>query len=269
MLRCGHNWQPIVIRRVIESFQTSTRVVRIATDKGNGFLKGMGNPSGPMSLAAELVAGELAYWFGLPIPSFALMDVGELPIPIFGGAFLQSGPAFVSREVDGFGGIGGPGFTARIANPADVAKLIAFDTWIRNSDRCHPDPGNYPPNYDNLFFTPVGSKFQLMALDHSQAFVESGLEAGLIDGYLLEDEEIYGFFPEFAELISLEAVTAAVTKLRQIDQAFVAEIIASIPAQWGISDGARAAWVNVITTRAELVANYLPAKLLDNPGFEL
>jgi hypothetical protein len=268
-VHCGANWQPHVIKRVIETFQTSTRVARVATDTGNGFLKGLGNPAGTMALAAELVAGELAAWFGLKIPDFALISVGQLPIPMIDGGHLLAGPAFISREIDGFGGLGGPGFAQRIANPSDIARLVVFDTWVRNADRCHPAPENYPPNYDNLFFTPSGPKFRVVALDHSQAFVESGLEASLSDQYVINDDGVYGYFPEFADLIKFEAVTAAVAKLRQIDANFVAEVIASIPAQWAISQAARAAWANVITQRAANVANYLPRKLLNNPGLDL
>lgn len=269
MLYCGRNWQPKSVKRVIETFETSTRVAKVATDAGNGFLKGMGNPSGPMSIASELVAGELAAWFGLPIPSFAVIPLTEIDIPMAGGGTVVHGPAFISREIDGFGGTGGPNFMDKVSNPADVAKLVAFDTWVRNADRCHPDPANYPPNYDNLFFTPQGQKYELVALDHSQAFVESGLEAALSDPYLIDDDQIYGYFPEFADLIDFNSVTAAVTRLRQIDTALVQEIIGSIPAQWGISSDARATWCDVICKRAARVAEYLPRKMLSDPGLEV
>lgn len=74
MLCCGRKWQPTCIERVIESFPTSTMVCKVATDKGNCFLKGMGNPSGNDALISELVCGELAAWIGLRIPDFAIID---------------------------------------------------------------------------------------------------------------------------------------------------------------------------------------------------
>src|SRR4051812_31885764 len=121
MLFCGANWQPATIRRGIETFQTSTRGARGATDAGHGFLKALGNPAGNMSLAAELVAAELAYWFGLPIPSFAKVRLtGELQIPMLDGGELQQGPAFISKEVVGFSG---PGGLSRLTNPDDVSRL--------------------------------------------------------------------------------------------------------------------------------------------------
>ncbi|OKO80410.1 hypothetical protein AC630_15745 [Bradyrhizobium sp. AS23.2] len=220
-----------------------------------------------MSLAAELVAGELAHWFGLPIPPFAVINLsGEIEIPMIDGGPLLAGPAFISKEVDGFSGAAG---ISKISNPADVSRLIVFDTWVRNADRCAPEPFGYPPNYDNLFFTRSASKFQLTALDHSQAFVESGVEDSLSDPYLLTDDEVYGYFPEFADLVDSGAVMDAAGKLRQIVPATVHEIIASIPAAWAISDSARASWADVILARARAVADYLPPKLLVNPGLGL
>ncbi|MHB0784398.1 HipA family kinase [Bradyrhizobium sp. 5.13L] len=267
MLFCGAHWQPATIRRVIETFQTSTRIARVATDAGNGFLKGLGNPAGSMSLAAELVAAELANWFGLPIPSFARVPVtSDLQIPMIDGGQFQLGPAFISKEVDGFSG---PGGLSRLTNPDDVSRLVVFDTWIRNTDRCAPIETGYPPNYDNLFFTKSGSRFQLTALDHSHAFVENGLEGSLSDPYVLTDEGIYGYFPDFASLIKFSAVTTAVDRLHQVTPAMANEIVASIPLEWQISAGARASWANVITVRAQRVAEYLPAKLLNDPGLGL
>ncbi|WP_456745035.1 HipA family kinase [Bradyrhizobium sp. USDA 4354] len=239
----------------------------MATDAGNGFLKGLGNPAGHMSLAAELVAAELAHWLGLPIPSFAKVHLtGDLQIPMIDGGQFQQGPAFISKEVDGFSG---PGGLSRLTNPDDVSRLVVFDTWVRNGDRCAPAESGYPPNYDNLFFTRLGSRFQLTALDHSHAFVENGLEGSLSDPYVLADEGIYGYFPEFAGLIKFSAVSAAVDRLNQVTPAMANEIVASIPAEWQISDGAKASWANVIIVRAQKVAGYLPAKLLNDPGLAL
>lgn len=69
MLRCGLNWQPTFVDRVIEIFPTSTRVALVNTDAGLGYMKGMGNPSGNQSLAMELVGSELAANLGLPAAS--------------------------------------------------------------------------------------------------------------------------------------------------------------------------------------------------------
>jgi hypothetical protein len=138
------------VRRVIETHESSTRVAKVATDVGNGFLKGIGNPAGNDSLATELVAGELAAWFGVRTPPFAIIPVVDIEIPMIGVGHMQNGPAFISREIEGSTAAGGDVFLKRLVNPDDVSKLIVFDTWIRNPDRCPPE--GLPTNRDNLFF---------------------------------------------------------------------------------------------------------------------
>lgn len=59
-------WKPQTILRYVESIPTSTRVVRVETDQGEGFLKALGNPEGPHVLACELVGTLLAEWMGIP-----------------------------------------------------------------------------------------------------------------------------------------------------------------------------------------------------------
>jgi len=98
MIRCGQGWQPTIVLRVIEPILSSTCVVKVATDAGIGFVKGMGNPQGNESLALELVGSELAALVGLTVPPFAIVDIAGMTIEMFNGAALQFGPAFISRE---------------------------------------------------------------------------------------------------------------------------------------------------------------------------
>jgi hypothetical protein len=135
MLACGSSWQPTKVKRVIETLRTSTRVAKVSTDCGIGFLKGMGNPAGLDSLACELVGSELARWFYLVTPAFAMLRADGLDIPIEGGGSVQTGPAFISQEIRGSTGDGGDAFISQLQNQDDIAKLIVFDTWIRNGDR--------------------------------------------------------------------------------------------------------------------------------------
>jgi hypothetical protein len=171
--------------------------------------------------------------------------------------------------VDGQTADGGNVFLSRLQKPEDVSRLVVFDTWIRNADRCPPDPANTPYNRDNLFFTPSGRKFHLMVFDHSHCFVEGTLEDELGRPYLVEDERIYGNFPEFAAYISPGAVLASVARLRQIDTKMVQDILGSIPQQWGVSGAMRGAWCDLICARADKVADFIPAKLLDEPSLYL
>jgi hypothetical protein len=269
MLQCGRVWQPTLVKRAIEPLQTSTRVVKVATDVGNGFLKGMGNPAGNVALATELVGGELAQWFGLKTPPFAVVPVSDIDIPMIGHGYMTHGPGFISKEIDGLTSDGGDVFLSKLSNPEDVSKIIIFDTWIRNADRCPPDPGNIPFNRDNLFFTPEGRKFHLVAFDHSHCFVETTLEDELGGAHLVEDEQIYGRFPEFAPYITADAVGAAVARLGQMTPATAKEIVDSVPAKWAVSIGTRAAWCDLICERAQRVAKYAPGKLGVSLSFEL
>lgn len=266
MLYCGRDWRPTFIKRVIETYETSTRVAKVGTDAGTGFLKGMGNPAGNISLATELVAGELAAWFGLRIPPFAVVRVAGIEIPMASHGFIQDGPAFISKEMLGATGDGGNTFLSRLNNPADISKLVVFDTWIRNADRCAPKCTDTPQNLDNLFFTPaVRQKFDVVVLDHSHCFVETTFEAELGSPHLLEDDRVYGLFSGFEPFICPESVTRAIERLRQFDSLQAKQIVDSVPAEWGLSAAIREAFADLIFRRAQRVAGFIPGRLLDEP----
>jgi HipA-like protein len=269
MLACGRAWQPSRVKRVIETLHSSTRVAKVATDADIGFLKGMGNPAGLDSLACELVGSELAQWFGLQTPPFALLRVANLEIPMSGiERPMEPGPAFISREIMGSTSDGSDAFLPLLRNPEDVSKVVVFDTWIRNGDRYPADKQEQEAvaNRDNIFFSPSGAKFDLIVFDHTHCFVDSTLEDGLDDTYLVEDDRIYGNFPEFANYICESDVRAAVGKLRQLDPAIVKEIMDSVPADWRVTSAVRKKWAEVICKRALLVADFMVPKLIPNAG---
>ena len=86
----------------MESLGTSTRVMRVETDVGEGFLKALGNPEGPHVLASEWVGSQLADLLSIPTLDFALMAIDsstELPMKDAGHAL--PGPAFISRLDEG------------------------------------------------------------------------------------------------------------------------------------------------------------------------
>lgn len=263
MLACGRNWQPVSVNRVIESFESSTCVVRVATDAGICFIKGMGNPAGNESLAHELVGSELAALLGLTVPAFAIVDVAGIEIPLKNGGTLNFGPAFVSRELRGSPAEAGDTFVRRLVNPSHVPLLVAFDTWVRNLDRC--PPANYldpTPNRDNLFFTPVGRRFEMIVFDHTHCFVEGDLESGLTGTQFVEDARIYGAFPEFMPLLSEASLRAAGRAVAHVDAATVRAIVKSIPDAWGPGNAIREGWADQILARAGRIEEYLLAGLI-------
>ena len=99
----GGTWQPRTILRFVRAFPTSTSVVRVDTDAGEGYLKALGNPEGPHVLACELVGTLLAEWLGLPTLEHALVWVTpEDEIPLAGGGLAAPGPAFITKAASGF-----------------------------------------------------------------------------------------------------------------------------------------------------------------------
>jgi hypothetical protein len=263
MLNCGKIWQPTVITRVIEPILSSTCVVRVATDAGTAFVKGMGNPQGNESLALELVGTELAALIGLPVPPFAIVQVADLPIAMINGHPMNPGPAFASKALLGAPSDAGGTFLQRLSNPQDVALLVAFDTWVRNVDRCPPPEYLDPtPKWDNLFFTPFKRRFEMVVFDHTHCFVEENLDAGLAGSGFVDDHRIYGAFPEFIPMLNERALRHSCHQITRVDAGAVMAIIASVPAAWGPSTGTRARWAELLIERGKRVEEYLLARLV-------
>lgn len=270
MLVCGRNWQPRRLDRVVQTFQTSTRVSQIATDEGLAFVKGMGNPAGLGSLVSELVCGELAQWFGLEVPDFAIVQVDDLEIPLDGGGRVQQGPAFASRLiVDIRTADGTDYYLQRLRTPRAVGALVIFDTWVRNSDRCPPPDALDPePKFENLVFRPAGRSYELVALDHTHCFTEGDLATDIGDDAITYDDAIYGFFPEFRPFVDDGSLHEAAARLGQIDDAFVRDVVRSIPREWGMTDAQRNLLATTISERARHVSRNAPRVLADQIGLD-
>jgi hypothetical protein len=263
MLRCGRNWQPTAVNRVIETFPTSTRVAKVKTDAGTGFLKGMGNPAGNQSLAMELVGAELASQLGLFVPDFAVLELTEIKVPMEDHGPMSFGPAFVSREMKCIPSDGGPHLVSRLSDSNELALLVMFDTWIRNLDRCPPpgylDPG---PRFDNLCFTPDGARLKLMVIDHSHCFVEGVLEDEIGTQEFNDDRRIYGNFTEFNPYINEQTLNRAAAKMASIDAGTITEIVNSVPLAWGPTKGTRDVWVDQIVARQARVPKVVIEQLV-------
>jgi hypothetical protein len=63
---------------VPDQFPTSARTALVETDGGFGYLKAMGGPEGPHTLAAEVVATQLAEWLGLPTFDCAIITIDQM-----------------------------------------------------------------------------------------------------------------------------------------------------------------------------------------------
>lgn len=266
MVSCGNPWQPTAVRRVIQALGTSTGVAKVSTDEGIAYLKGIGNPAGLDSLATELVGTELARWIGLQTPDFAIISVNNIDIPLRAGGSLQYGPMFASRDTVHITYDGDPSKLSRLLDPEAVSRLVVFDSWIRNGDRHHPDENLQIVNRDNLFFSPRGRDYELIAIDHSHCFVAGTLADEIGDPEVRDDDGVYGLFPEFRPLISPAAIGRSLHRLSEIDTRVAGEIVGSIPSEWGVTARTRQLWVEVICQRAQHVLRYLPHTLFDQMG---
>ena len=263
-------WQPTTFLRFEESRGSSTRAARIVTDAGPAFIKVMGNPEGPHVLACEWVGSNLAKWLGLPTFDFALMTIDSAvdEIPLFGGGHASSGPAFVTRAMEGHNWGGGQDELQHLDNPDDITRLVVLDTWILNCDR-HAPLAKRRPKRDNVFLGDAGGgRLRLVAMDHTHAFTcGRELTARTASIARVRDPNVYGRFPEFQTWIRKSVVLQTIKRLRQVDDAVVRPFIDGIPSEWGVGVAARSALLELICRRAAYVADNIPEKLyVDRTG---
>jgi HipA-like protein len=258
-------WQPREFVRFEENFTTSTHPARIVTDAGPAFIKVINNPIGPHALVREFVGTSLAHWLGLETLEFALMQVtkeDEIPLP--NGALAVEGTAFVTRAVSGQPWSGDPKELMLLDNLDSISRLVVFDTWTLNADRHPPDTIGRKPKMDNVFFSADGAtagRFRLLAIDHTECFGGTGrdLGGGMATIDRIREEHVYGLFPEFKTHIKATQLTAVASRLAELDQTAVEQIIDRIPADWGVSPSMRASLTALIVDRARYLSDRIVA----------
>ena len=266
-------WQPTIIRHLGQSFRTAADTVLVTTDAGPGYLKALGNSGGPHRLAADWVGTQLAAWLGLPTFEFAIIQVlPENEIPFQRGGQAQPGPAFITRADPGMTWGGDAATLDQLVNPADIGKLVLFDTWVRNVDRYPPNLATRKPNRGNVFLSsenvPDG-QWRLLAMDHTHCFDGPGyLDVKLDRIDFVQDDQLYGLFPEFIPFLRPHwpALQIAVAYLKTMTLAWIQQLIARIPNEWQVEPAARAALAKLVYSRADFMSeNFIPeleAKLL-------
>lgn len=254
----GGGWQPRTILRFIQALPTSTNVVRVDTDAGEGFLKAMGNPEGPHVLACELVGTLLAEWLGLPTLEHALVRVTpDDEIPLARGGLAAPGPAFITKAEDGFPWGGDEETLRRLRQPKDISRLVVFDTWVRNCDRYRPEP-NRRVNRDNVFLawqTEPERVLVLKAIDHTHAFTcGRDLTRHISHLQQIRDTMVFGRFPEFEPFLDPEDVQDVAARLVQMETPAADRFVARVPVEWQVEAPVREAWSRFIVERAAFVA---------------
>lgn len=124
-------------------------------------------------MCAEWIAGRLGKDFGLPIPDFAQVEVSQDFVQQ--SAFpeiedLGSGITFGSKHVAGCQEYD----ASLLASTPDTLKLdvLAFDLWIRNTDRTFTRPFGSSGN-PNLLWESTNAK--LWVIDHNNAFLPDNM----------------------------------------------------------------------------------------------
>jgi hypothetical protein len=70
----------------------------------------------------------------------------------------------------------------------------------------------------------------------------------------VRDEQIYGLFPQFQDLVDRAGISRFATRLTQFTADVASAFISLVPQEWDISSDARGDWAAMITQRAQFVA---------------
>ena len=243
---------------------SSSRVALIQTDEGRAYLKAINNPEGPHILACDWLGTHLARRFGLQTFDIALLNLDEFDeIPITDSVPAQAGPTFVARAEKG-STMGGRRALTNVENIEDIARIIVFDTWVRNCDRYSPGLGRDRQariNLDNLFLSEDGASdggFILKPIDHGHIITcGKPLAHGLANIDAIKDERLYGLFPFFRPYVSAEQIDGISAMLQDVRSEFWADILESIPDEWSVSKDVRSAIDRFLLARAGFLADNL------------
>lgn len=139
-------------------------------------------------------------------------------------------------------------------NPGMLAGVVVLDLLLGHTDR--------KPLNTNLILHREGNRHHLKLIDLSMAFGSATWELGnLLETHLppLGAPLPYAHPPE--SLLNtvhwLTDFTPYLDKLPLLTPARLEEIVAKVPAEWGVNDAERAALVKYIRAKAALLPEYL------------
>jgi len=261
-------WQPTYFERWEECDKgSSTGVARVRTDAGIAYIKTLGNKEGPHALAREWIGTSLARWFGLPTFDYAIFEIEPgCDIPLGGGRKALAGPAFAARFERGRSWGGTAKDLKLLDNPEVITPLVVFDTLVLNADR-QPPPGHAKrnPNRENVYFSErdaTKGHYRLVAMDFSDCLkVRSELTPHLADIDHVQDERIYGLFPEFRPWLRRDEFRSALAKLARLSRRSLDPILGAVPREWEVDGAAREAVTSFLTGRARFLERHLPEAL--------
>jgi hypothetical protein len=180
-----------------------------------------------------------------------------------------AGPLFFSKQIENaIPHDGSDVLITKLRNPGDVARLIVFDTWVRNFDRyCGENEYGYGQNPDNVLFSKSNrqKKYSIFLIDHGSSFCEEEMTAEMLGDGAIRDGRVFGFFPEFSCAVSQDLVEMALKKLSSLERHFVVDVVNSVPPEWGVGRGCGDALIRFICDRAKHVVDTLAEKIVDSP----
>lgn len=272
-------WPPTKYLDFEETISTNMGPARVWTDAGAAFLKPMASDVNSHALAMELICTRLAEWFGLRVFDACVLYLGPSDTfprkspkdPDARAELCSPGPAFCTRGVTASRWDGSSDSLATIANPGDIARLVVFDTLIRNDDRFPPIDSNgvrlsrWSPNLGNVLLVrdpPRARQLVLVAMDFGRALIGEGRVP--LKGFGIskdQDEGIYGLYPEFCPYLTPQLVDEAIVLLKRLDRGTLTDIVAEVPDEWELEPGARTAVVEHLYRRARYLADTIKARL--------
>lgn len=203
---------------VVANSATKPRSV-LATNGSRYLIKGPSlSPERPYVAANELVVVELANWLGLPVLDHRILQHGaEL---VFGSLLMSRATFHDSTTEELFG---------RCQNRDKVYELIAFDTWIRNTDRHHQ---NLLIRIDKV----EGGTEEMLFLifnDHSECPLHPGLLPTQL-GSMMDTPLSSCIRLDFLKkaVVSTERLNEAIETIESTPDDDVMQIVKGTPQQW-------------------------------------
>ncbi|MBI4750592.1 MAG: hypothetical protein HY774_19075 [Acidobacteria bacterium] len=250
------NWNPTKIIRYVKTVDSSSRTAIVHTDAGRAYLKATNNPEGRHILACDWLGTKLAHEFGLQTFDAAILNITEEDqIPIQGTILAEVGAAFVTRSEVGIP-MGQLRALTGVANTEDVARLVVFDTWVRNCDRYAPGlrQGKPRSNADNVFLSMETGTLVLKAIDHGHILTcGKPLSSRLAHIEFVQESKLYGLFPFFLGSVTAEDIDREAKRLKDIRPQFWQTILRHLPVEWDVSDTTKQAIDQFLSDRAQFL----------------
>ena len=77
----------------------------------------------------------------------------------------------------------------------------------------------------------------------------------------IQEERVFGLFPEFRRFCDVSIIRDAAARMRSIERGAVASMMADIPDDWDVADDATEPLIDLIVRRASFVADTIERKI--------